>query len=484
MISATCECGHTLRATDRSRGKEVTCPACGNKVKFVDLPDIDFVKEGAAALQKPEDEVLREPEFRRVQQGMEVDNAEHPPIAKQSQQKPPQKVPNIYAEGQQKQQSGKAPPPLPIDNKDLSMKTLFEYAAKMRASDLLITAGAPPMVRTDGELNPAGKTPLKPEHTRALIWSLLNETQQEQFERTRELDFSLAVSGNLRFRANVYYQRGTIAGAFRLIPRNIPSMQMLGLPPILAEITLRPHGLILVTGPTGSGKSTTQAAMLDLINETRRCHIVTVEDPIEFLHENKQSIIDQREVYADTKSFSNALKYVLRQDPDVILVGEMRDAETIQSAITAAETGHLVIATLHTNDAIQAIDRIIDVFPSHQQEQIRVQLAFVLLAVFAQQLIPRSNGPGRVLAQEILIRNHAIAAHIREGKTHQTRSIMEAGRQDGMVTLDHRLKELYFAGYITWEELARRVTSAAVLHNIPKTAPQQQPPGVPKLDPR
>ncbi|MBI1372327.1 MAG: PilT/PilU family type 4a pilus ATPase [Phycisphaera sp.] len=363
------------------------------------------------------------------------------------------------------------------------MKALFEYAAKMRSSDLIITAGAPPMIRVDGDLRPGSTTVLKPEHTRALIWSLLNETQQEQFERTRELDFSLAVTGNLRFRANVYYQRGTVAGAFRLIPRNIPSMQMLGLPPILAEMTLRPHGLVLVTGPTGSGKSTTQAAMIDLINETRRCHIVTVEDPIEFLHENKRSIIDQREVYADTKSFSNALKYVLRQDPDVILVGEMRDAETIAAALTAAETGHLVIATLHTNDAIQAIDRVIDVFPSHQQEQVRVQLSFVLLAIFAQQLIPRANGPGRVMAQEILIRNHAIGAHIREGKTHQTRSLMEAGRGEGMVTLDHRLKELYLAGYISWEELARRVTTASALHSIPRTAPQQpKQPGVPQLD--
>jgi twitching motility protein PilT len=356
--------------------------------------------------------------------------------------------------------------PAPLQTDQLSMKELFEYAVQSRASDLLITAGAPPIVRVDGELFPAVKIRLQPAQTRKLIWSLLNETHQEMFERRKELDFSLGVSGDLRFRANIYYQKGTVAGAFRLIPSVIPDMDSLGLPPVLKSMTLRPNGLILMTGPTGSGKSTSQAAMIDLINNTRRCHIVTVEDPIEFIHENRRAVIDQREVFSDTLSFSNALKYVLRQDPDVILVGEMRDMETIAAALTAAETGHLVIATLHTNDAIQAIDRIIDVFPPHQHEQIRVQLAFALQAVICQQLIPRADGHGRVLATEVLIKNHAVANHIREGKTHQTRTLMEAARKEGMVTMDHRLKELYEAQLISYDELARRVSSPTFLKQM------------------
>lgn len=361
----------------------------------------------------------------------------------------------------------KSPSPMKLGTEgQLNMKMLFEHAGTIGASDLLITTGAPPIVRVDGELHHALETPLKPEMTKRLIWSLLNETQQEMFERNRELDFSLAVTGNLRFRANIYYQKGAVAGAFRLIPRTIPSMKELGLPPIVKELTLRNRGLILVTGPTGSGKSTTQASMIDLINSMQRCHIVTIEDPIEFVHENKKSIVDQREVYADTISFANALKYVLRQDPDVILVGEMRDVETIAAALTAAETGHLVIATLHTNDAIQSIDRIVDVFPPHQQSQIRVQLAFALIGVVAQQLIPQADGEGRVLATEILIKNYAVGTHIREGKTHQTRAIMEASKGEGMVTMDNRLKELYEARKITYDELARRVSSPAFLKQV------------------
>ncbi len=361
----------------------------------------------------------------------------------------------------------KSPPLLELDDKaQLSMKMLFEHSARIGASDLIITAGAPPTVRVDGELYPATEASLPPESSKKLIWSLLNETQQEMFERNRELDFSLAVTGSLRFRANIYYQKGAVAGSFRLIPREIPSLKDLGLPPIVKELTLRSKGLILVTGPTGSGKTTTQAAMIDLINSSQRCHIVTVEDPIEFVHENKKGIVDQREVYADTLSFANALKYVLRQNPDVILVGEMRDMETIAAALTAAETGHLVIATLHTNDAVQSIDRIVDVFPPHQHAQIRTQLAFALIGVIAQQLIPKANGEGRILAAEILIKNYAVATHIREEKTHQTRSIMEASRAEGMITMDHRLKELYEAGEIRYEEVARRVSSPAFLKEV------------------
>ncbi len=361
----------------------------------------------------------------------------------------------------------KSPSPLRLgDQGQLNMKMLFEHAAKVEASDLIITAGAPPTVRVDGDLHRVLETSLNPEMTKRLIWSLLNETQQEMFERNRELDFSLAVTGDMRFRANVYYQKGSVAGAFRLIPRDIPTLGKLGLPPIVKELTLRSKGLILVTGPTGSGKSTTQAAMIDLINTMQRCHIVTIEDPIEYVHTDKKSIIDQREVFADTLSFGNALKYVLRQDPDVILVGEMRDMETISAALTAAETGHLVIATLHTNDAVQSIDRIIDVFPPHQQSQIRVQLAFALIGVIAQQLIPCANSDGRILATEILIKNYAVGTHIREGKTHQTRSTMETSKGEGMVTMDNRLKELYEARKITYDELARRVSSPAFLKQV------------------
>ncbi len=354
----------------------------------------------------------------------------------------------------------------------LNMKSLFEYAGRVGASDLLITAGSPPVVRVDGDLNPALKLSLTPEHTRRLVYSLLNETQQATLEESRELDFSLAVSADLRFRANVYFQKGSVAGAFRVIPREVPELDQLGLPPSVKELALRTNGLVLVTGPTGSGKSTTMASMIHLINRTRRCHIITIEDPIEFIHPNLKAVIDQRELHADTLSFSNALKYVLRQDPDVILVGEMRDPETISAALTAAETGHLVIATLHTNDAIQSIDRIIDVFPPHHHAQVRLQLSFALLCVVSQQLIPHASGKGRVLAAEVLVKNRAVANHIREGKTHQTRTIMEGARAEGMVVMDTRLKELHDEGLITYEEAARRISSISLLQDLQR-APEE-----------
>ena len=348
----------------------------------------------------------------------------------------------------------------------LSMKHLFEHAAAIGASDLLVTVGAPPMVRVDGDMYPVLEALLTPENTRRLVWSLLNETQQALFEQKRELDFSLGVSGNLRFRANIYYQKGSVSGAFRLIPRTVPNLETLGLPPVVGDLTLRPTGLILVTGPTGNGKSTTMASMLDLINSTQRVHIVTVEDPIEFIHENKMAIVDQREVFADTLSFANALKYVLRQDPDVILIGEMRDPETIAASLTAAETGHLVIATLHTNDAVQSIDRIVDVFPPHHHDQIRVQLSFALLGVVNQLLLPRADGKGRILATEILLRNHAVANQIREGKTHQTRTVMEAARREGMITMDQRLRELHEAGLIAYDDVVRHISSQSFLDQV------------------
>lgn len=358
---------------------------------------------------------------------------------------------------------------LAVPEGPVTMKMLFEEAVRLAASDLLVTAHVPPLLRIHGDLMPLGSRALAPEETRHLVWSLLNETQQEMFERKKELDFSLSVSGALRFRANVYYQKGYVAAAFRLVPRRVADLDLLGVPQIVKELTLRPHGLILVTGPTGSGKTTTTAAMIDLINSSRRCHIVTIEDPIEFLHESKLGVVDQREVYADTLSFANALKYVLRQDPNVIFIGEMRDLETIAAALTAAETGHLVIATLHTSDAVQAIDRIVDVFPPHQQTQARMQLSFSLLGVIAQQLIPRPDGQGRVLAAEVLIRNAAVAAHIREGKMHLARSTMESGRKEGMITMDARLQELLEAEQISYRELSRRVTSHKVLDMIQRT---------------
>jgi len=348
----------------------------------------------------------------------------------------------------------------------LSMKLCFEYAARVSASDLLITAGSPPVVRVIGDLMAMTDVPLRPEDSRRLVFSLLNETQQEMFERKKELDFSLAVTGNLRFRANIYYQKGAVSAAFRLIPTAIPAIEQLGLPPEIKALTMKNNGLLLVTGPTGSGKSTTLAALIDVINAHKRCHIVTVEDPIEYLHLSKRAVIDQREVYADTLSFANALKYVLRQDPDVILVGEMRDLETISAALTAAETGHLVLATLHTNDAVQSIDRIVDVFPPHQHDQVRTQLAFCLLGVLSQQLIPRADGKGRVMCYEFMVKNHAVAAHIREGKTHQTRSVLETSKDEGMISMDKKLKELYEAELIAWEEVERRVSHPAFLKII------------------
>jgi len=352
----------------------------------------------------------------------------------------------------------------PFDaGKPLSMKQLFDYAVDVKASDLLITSHSPPVVRVNGSLYAAADIVLDPESTRRLIWSLLTEIQQEQFERTKELDVLLSVTSTVRFRANIYYQRGSVAGAFRLIPDIFPSLHSLGLHPIVHELALRQQGLILVTGPAGSGKSTTTAAMIDLINETRNCHIVTIEDPIEFVHRNKCAIIDQREVYADTLSFANALKYVLRETPDVILVGELRDLETIAAALTAAETGTLVIATLHANDAIQSIDRMVDVFPPQQQSQVRVQIAFCLLGVLAQHLILRADKKGRVLAMEVLLNNTAIASHIREGKTHLSKTVVETSRKEGMITMDARVRELYLEGRILFADAVRYVSHPRIL---------------------
>ena len=316
----------------------------------------------------------------------------------------------------------------------------------------MISAGAPPILRINGDLYRSRTDALAPEDTERLIFDFLSEDQKARFEKDKELDFSLAVGRKHRFRVNVYLQKGAVTAAFRPIPEKIPVLEELGLPSSVVGLTSRRQGLVLVTGPTGHGKTTTLAALIDRINNERACHIITVEDPIEYVHSHKRSIVDQRELGGDTHAFKNALKYVLRQDPDVILVGEMRDLETIQAALTAAETGHLVFATLHTNDAIQTVDRIIDVFPGDQQQQIRFQLSMVLLAIVSQRLLPRADQPGRVLAAELLLNNPAIANLIRDGKTHQVYSVVETSHKEGMVTMDRSLKALYKAGRITQED--------------------------------
>ena len=345
----------------------------------------------------------------------------------------------------------------------MDISQILKFAIEHRASDVLITTGSPPTLRINGELVLTNAPPLTPETTKSLIYSVLENRQIAQFEEKKELDFSIYVEGSYRFRGNAYVQRGCVCGAFRLIPNEIPSLSELGLPPFMEELCMRHQGLILITGPTGQGKSTTQAAMVDYINAQRRLHIVTVEDPIEFMHENKHSVIDQREVGSDTHGFAQALEHVLRQDPDVILIGEMRDLDTIGAALTAAETGHLVIATLHTNDAVQSIDRLIDVFPPHQQGQVRTQLAFSLAAVIAQRLLPRADGKGRVAATEVMLNNSAVAHLIRDGKTHSIYSVMETHAKEGMHVMDTSIKQLYLKGVITYEEAKLRVKNPQTL---------------------
>lgn len=334
----------------------------------------------------------------------------------------------------------------------MDIHDLFDLVAQESASDLLISAGAPPILRIHGQLFRSRTDALTPEQTEKLIFDFLTEEQREHFLRHKELDFSLASGRRHRFRVNVYRQKGAVTAAFRPIPEKIPTLDSLGLPAGVKEIAKVRQGLVLVTGPTGHGKTTTQAALIDLINNERACHIITVEDPIEYVHSHKRSIVDQREVGGDTNSFPTALKYVLRQDPDVILIGEMRDLETIKAALTAAETGHLVFATLHTNDAIQTVDRIIDVFPGHEQQQIRFQLSLTLHSIISQRLLPNADNTGRVLACEMLVNNTAIANLIREGKTHQVYSVVETSTREGMITMDRAVKNLYNGGQISEED--------------------------------
>jgi twitching motility protein PilT len=319
-----------------------------------------------------------------------------------------------------------------------------------RASDLHLTAGAPPMVRARGRLTPLeGYPTLAPTETREIVYSILTNDQRQRLETDWQLDFAYSVPGHARFRVNAYMQRGAIGAAFRLIPAEIVSIDDLGLPASVHEFTKKPRGIVLVTGPTGSGKSTSLAAMIDEINATREEHIMTVEDPIEFLHSHKKCIVNQREVGSDAQSFGLALKAALRQDPDVILVGEMRDLETISTALTAAETGHLVFATLHTQSAPQTVDRVIDVFPAHQQDQVRVQLSVALMGIMTQQLLPTMDGSGRVVACEVLVPTPAVRNLIREGKTHQIPSALQTGAGVGMQSMDAALSALVRAGKIT-----------------------------------
>jgi len=338
---------------------------------------------------------------------------------------------------------------------DVHLDTLLRLVVEHGASDLHLTVNLPPMIRVDGRLVPTGYEYLSPRDTQRLIYDILTNEQIQWFEKTRELDFSYGIKDVGRFRVNVYRQRGCVGVAMRAIPGKIPSMEELGLPPLLKDLTRKHSGLILVTGPTGSGKSTTIATMIDCINNERECHIMTIEDPIEYLHRHKKSMVNQRELNTDTDSFENALRAVLREDPNIILLGEMRDLETIATALTLAETGHLVFGTLHTRNAPQTIDRVVDVFPPHQQDQIKIQLSNTLEAVIAQQLIPKIGG-GRFVSVEIMIATAAVRNLIREGKSYQIYSTIETGGQQGMRSMDKILAEAHKRGIISYEDAVCR----------------------------
>ena len=355
----------------------------------------------------------------------------------------------------------------------MDLVDLLKHAVERGASDLHLTASRPPMLRINGQLIPGGfDTELGPDDTKALIYSSLTDDQKAKFEEDHELDFSIGIPGVSRFRVNVFMQRGCVSGVFRTIGENIPSCEELGLNETIQQLALLPRGLVLVTGPTGCGKSTTLAAMINLVNQNKDGHIITIEDPIEFLHPHIRSTINQRELGSDTYSFSRALKAVLREDPNVILVGEMRDLETVAAALTLAETGHLVLSTLHTQDAAQTVDRIIDVFPPYQQEQIRVMLAATLKGVVSQVLLPRVDRQGRVAAREILVATPAISALIREGKTHQIYSAIQTGANLGMCTMEKSLAELHEAGLITIEDAVSKANHPLELR--PLLAARQQ----------
>lgn len=339
----------------------------------------------------------------------------------------------------------------------LNLHQLLKVLVESNGSDLHVTTNTPPQIRVDGKMTPLDFPPLNQVETKQLCYSVLTDAQKHKFEEENELDLSFGVKGLSRFRGNVFIQRGAVAGVFRVIPYKILTFEELNLPPVVSELAAKPRGLILVTGPTGSGKSTTLASIIDYININRKEHIVTIEDPIEYLHPHKGCLVNQREVGADTKSFKNALKYILRQDPDVVLVGELRDLETIEAALTLSETGHLCLATLHTNSCAQTINRIVDVFPPYQQTQIRAQLSFVLEGVMSQALMPKLNSKGRVMALEIMVPNPAIRNLIREDKVHQIYSQMQVGQDKfGMQTMNQSLCSLFLKRLISLEEALGR----------------------------
>lgn len=350
---------------------------------------------------------------------------------------------------------------------EIALSELLRRMIEQTGSDLHITTNSPPMVRVHGTLRPLEYPELTPAETKQLAYSVLTDAQKHRFEETLELDFSFGIKGLSRFRANIFNQRGAVSAVFRSIPYEIKSFEDLGLPSIIEKLCDKPRGLILVTGPTGSGKSTTLAAMIDKINRDRHEHIITIEDPIEYLHAHKSCIVNQREVHADTHSFANSLRAALRQDPDVVLIGEMRDLETTETALRIAETGHLTFATLHTNSAISSINRIIDIFPAHQQAQIRTQLSMVLEGIVTQALLPKANGQGRALAMEVLVPNSAIRNLIREDKIHQVYSMMQTGQDKfGMQTFNQSLTSLYFKKQITLELAMARSSNPDELQDL------------------
>ena len=351
----------------------------------------------------------------------------------------------------------------------LSIQELLKIAVERKASDLHLTVGRPPQLRIHGFLSLLPGDILTETDTQELAYQILTPEQVVRFEQAKELDTSYGIKGLSRFRVNLFRQRGSVAVAIRMIPFDVPSIQDLGLPAILEEFAARPSGLFIVSGPTGSGKSTTLAALLETINAQRECHIISIEDPIEYLHRHRRATINQRELGVDTTSFSEALRHIVREDPDVIMIGEMRDLETMSAALTLAETGHLVLTTLHTSDAVHAIQRIVDVFPPYQQNQIRIQLSLVLVSVTVQQLLPKATGQGRVVACEIMVATPSVGNLIRENQLHQLRTILQTSRKSGMHTMNHSFLELFAKGLVTWEEIARRSTDLEELSNLAKT---------------
>ncbi|HSV72498.1 MAG TPA: type IV pilus twitching motility protein PilT [Chthonomonadales bacterium] len=364
---------------------------------------------------------------------------------------------------------------------DAHIDDLLRIVVEKGGSDLHVSVGVPPIIRVDGQLLPTNYEKVTPKDSQRLIYDILTDEQIQRFETQLELDFSYQLARLSRFRVNVYRDRGNVATAFRVIPSRIPTLRDLNLPPVLEELTRLPRGLVLVTGPTGSGKSTTLAAMINQINGERSVHILTIEDPIEYLHSHRFSIINQREVGQDTRQFANALRAALREDPDVILVGEMRDLETMQMAVSAAETGHLVFATLHTNSAATSVERIVDSFPPGQQEQVRLQLSNNLQAILCQQLLARANQPGRVCAMEIMTASAAVRNLIRENKAHQITSMIQTSANLGMQTMDQSLRDLYVRGLITFELAMERAMNPTELEKMIRTATMTGPGGGPPI---